>query len=470
MRDYEDHLKSMQDIVKNNRVRNEYAVWENKTDGKIKRNRIMQRYQGLQQQREDSIDERRQRLAMKLRAEDEALMQELQSNVESADDRRKKLADKARKLAEQKEERRQAVADELLARQWREGCDPLRALDSHRRLMQVVDTRQAQVLEKADALEREAEYNREMQQKADQMNDRYDSWREGLEKAQREKDDEAAQMIQLQIKDVRKREAELEEQRQQEIVEMKAIWAAQDQAAADAVKLQFEKNKKLGEDMKLFNKMKQAEMREEELREQESDERMVQDQLRQAREEEEREQERKAIAKEEQRMYREHLKLLMQKEAVDDTERNRLIDEAAAAQQAKQDARWQKESDARAHLMKEVQLSREQQIAGKLQKKLMLKEEDQLDYKKMLKEVEQIDILEAQNKSKLRAARLQNRFDIQAQVRRKEEDEEFRKELKRREALAAEQAEAAYQNKISALMKEAEPQQYFPRKSAKWFT
>ena len=44
LRDYEDHLKSMQDIVKNNRVRNEYAVWENKTDGKIKRNRIMQRY------------------------------------------------------------------------------------------------------------------------------------------------------------------------------------------------------------------------------------------------------------------------------------------------------------------------------------------------------------------------------------------------------------------------------------------
>merc|ERR1712196_128342 len=98
--------------------------------------------------------------------------------------------------------------------------------------------------------------------------------------------------------------------------------------------------------------------------------------------------------------------------------------------------------------MKEVQLSREQQIAGKLQKKVMEKEEDQLEYKKMLKEVEQIDILEAQNKSKLHAARLQNRFDIQAQIRRKEEDEEFRKELKRREALAAEQAEAAYQNKI----------------------
>ena len=72
--------------------------------------------------------------------------------------------------------------------------------------------------------------------------------------------------------------------------------------------------------------------------------------------------------------------------------------------------------------------------------------------------------------SKLRAARLQNRFDIQAQIRRKEEEEEFRKELKRREAVAAEQAEAAYQGKISALMKEAEPQQYFPRKSAKWFT
>ena len=70
LRDYEDHLKSMQDIVKNNRVRNEYAVWEKKTDGKIKRNRVMQRYQGLQQQREDSIDERRQRLAQKLRAQE----------------------------------------------------------------------------------------------------------------------------------------------------------------------------------------------------------------------------------------------------------------------------------------------------------------------------------------------------------------------------------------------------------------
>merc|ERR1712147_69347 len=141
-------------------------------------------------------------------------------------------------------------------------------------------------------------------------------------------------------------------------------------------------------------------MREEELREQESDEQMVQAQLRQAREEEERE---------EQRMYREHLKLLMQKEAVDDTERNRLIDEAAAAQQMKQDARWQKEADARANLMMEVQQSREQQISGKQHKKQMRKDEDQADYRKMLKEVEQIDLLEAQNKSKLRAARLQTR-------------------------------------------------------------
>ena len=190
-------------------------------------------------------------------------------------------------------ERRQAVADELLERVWREGCDPLRALDSHRRLMQVVDTRQAQVLEKAEAHEREREYDQNMQQQADEMNDRYDAWRESLEKAQREKDDEAAQMIQLQIQDVRKREVELEQQRQQEIAEMKAIWAGQDQAAADAVKAQFEKNKQLGEDMKLFNKMKQSEMRAIEKREQEEDEAMVQDQLRQAREEEEREQERK---------------------------------------------------------------------------------------------------------------------------------------------------------------------------------
>ena len=127
-------------------------------------------------------------------------MQELESNVPSADHRRKKLADKARKLAEKKEERRQAVADELLERVWREGCDPLRALDSHRRLMQVVDTRQAQVLEKAEAHEREWEYDRNMQQQADEMNDRYDAWRESLEKAQREKDDKAAQMIQLRSK------------------------------------------------------------------------------------------------------------------------------------------------------------------------------------------------------------------------------------------------------------------------------
>lgn len=52
LRNYEDNLKNMQDIVKYNEKRGELALWEQKTDANIKKNEVRKRYEAIMAQAE----------------------------------------------------------------------------------------------------------------------------------------------------------------------------------------------------------------------------------------------------------------------------------------------------------------------------------------------------------------------------------------------------------------------------------
>ena len=73
------------------------------------------------------MDARRERLAHKLFAEEKALQDELLASRPTAEENRKKLTDKARQLANNREMQRQELANTLMMQHFRENCDPIRS-------------------------------------------------------------------------------------------------------------------------------------------------------------------------------------------------------------------------------------------------------------------------------------------------------------------------------------------------------
>jgi cilia- and flagella-associated protein 53 len=95
------------------------AEWEAETDRKIAKNAVRRELNKLRDARTARLDARRERLAQKLYAEDEALRAELIGSKITPEERRASLAVRATSLWEAREAERQAEASALLERHFR---------------------------------------------------------------------------------------------------------------------------------------------------------------------------------------------------------------------------------------------------------------------------------------------------------------------------------------------------------------
>ncbi len=121
------------------------TAWTAKSEAKVKSTIIKKRFEDLKARREADLDQRRMRLAEKLLDEDARLKQELVSMQETPEERRAKLATRARELASRREEERQAIAQKLYEQAFAENCDVLRTTQSKRILYRTLEERTAQV-------------------------------------------------------------------------------------------------------------------------------------------------------------------------------------------------------------------------------------------------------------------------------------------------------------------------------------
>ena len=119
--------------------------WQTASDTRLRSNVVKARFDELKGRREVDLDARRARLASKLMREDSALKQELIDSQEKPEERRAKLADRARLLASKRESERQELAKTLLDRAFNEGCDVLRETNTRRVLYRTLEERTAQV-------------------------------------------------------------------------------------------------------------------------------------------------------------------------------------------------------------------------------------------------------------------------------------------------------------------------------------
>lgn len=102
------------------------ANWNKDSEKMVEDTVTQTRFEALRAQRNANLDHRRQKLASKLAAEDEMYAQEMVASKETPEQKRARLAVRARELAAVRENERQQLASQLLDRHFRENCDPLR--------------------------------------------------------------------------------------------------------------------------------------------------------------------------------------------------------------------------------------------------------------------------------------------------------------------------------------------------------
>lgn len=468
IREYEDRLARMQDAVKETNYLSAVADWELKTDEKAKTTTIKQRLEVLKAKRAANIDARRQKLASKLHREDLALKQELVNSQETPEQRRAKLGQRARELAAAREAERQQLANELTARAFAENCDPLRERISKKKLYMTVEERNAQILDKQALKLMEAEETKMF----DEMNEF-----ERLKKEQRYLDDqrktreakaELSRGLDEQMRAVEERKREEAMLRTQEIEELKELWdrMMKEQEAADAA--EREKMRKLAVDVKEFNRLKQSELSETDRRERALDLKYLQEALAREAAEEAYEAEQRETRREEMRRYRQHLEQMMQKDMEDTAERDRLINEAFLAQQAKYDAEVAAREAARRRLMEEVDMIRKQQIGAHQAAKSAAANEKILERLRIEEEEARMAAAEAQHKANQLRRALMQRLDIKTQMVAKAHQKAAQAEEKLKEAEFYKENESMYQTQVTEALKQ-EPAKYYGRKKVDWF-
>ena len=312
------------------------------------------RFEALKAQAEANVDARRRKLAAKLHAEELALQNELVANQVTPEERRAALERRAVDLVRRREEERVAFAEQMLYRQWRDGCDGVRQGDSHAQLRAALEGRSSQLEEKAAARETAAREHAafEVMYEAERLKKEERHAREIADI--KKKADEAVRVLDQQVAENRKLRAEKAEAAKREVEEMKSQWAAEEARHDADIAAKLAKNMRIGEDLKAFKATRQAELAAIKEREEAIDRELLEEAMRQKAEEEAREAELKERKKEQDAIYRTHLAALLQKDGEDESERDRLVAEQQALYEAKRQAEKDRAEAARAKLMAEV--------------------------------------------------------------------------------------------------------------------
>jgi len=169
-------------------------------------------------------------------------------------------------------------------------------------------------------------------------------------------------------------------------------------------------------------------------------------------------------------MYRQHLQMLMIKEQESEEERDRLIKEQQLAHESKRQAERDAQVAARKKLMDEVYDDRDRQMAEMEAKRQQLAEDKILERARMEREMQEISAVEQDFTTMLHAQRVQNRLDIESQIRAKESSKLKEKEEAAQAWEGALLAEAQYQRMISYDGTQPMPKPNFSRKTTKWFS
>ena len=120
--------------------------------------------------------------------------------------------------------------------------------------------------------------------------------------------------------------------------------------------------------------------------------------------------------------------------------------------------------------MAEVFADRERQLAAKAARRLVAVEDKAEERRRMEVELAEIAVAESEHSAALNAVQVQNRLDIEAQIRYRDSIAAKQKEEKRRQWESSMRAEADYQRMIENDQRQVKPATpNYARKSTAWF-
>lgn len=455
-REMEDRRLNIEQSVSRERAVNLKADWERKTDMRIQRNAVTTYARSLERKAQATLRERRQRLAELYQQDDEvharlildgklvfsALVsrplhvhstsphiltldllciqiyrRELAGLQETSAQKARRMVAHARALKQEREEKRRQLAQELYNRQWREGCDDLRLIDSEKfkhycmneidgQLKDRVQRREVERAEEqqwADVLEQGRQ--RELEKEAEKALARQDFNNE-TKNALLDQMDKTRQRREMEA-----RAAEEERQAFQRQME------EDERQAKEQAYLQEKAKKAQMQKIKEFNDKTFAARRQAAERQRLQEMYDLEMKLEMHRQETDQKGREKQKMREDIAAYQQYLRDRKEEERKMEAELDRLCKLEMDKVNSKRDMQWMKERLAREKLMKEVYESRREQIARKEAEKFRREEEILREKEEIDREMAQARALEeeearlAVQKEKDRAVDLQRQVD-----------------------------------------------------------
>lgn len=338
------------------------AQWEQKSTQLIASNELKRRMNKANQEEEKKLFIRRQRLAALLQAEHDAYTAEIESSIETDDQRRERMIQEARRLQRAREQKRREEVEAIREEQFRASLDDFRTRKSRAIRMQCAQERLTQLEEQKRLAEQEEEekarFHKEYMKTADRMLAR--ELREA--EVHRAKNDEVVQMIAGQIKLKKKFQEQEEEEEAFAVEEWRARLKQQEIEEQRKEKAKLERRIRMDREVAEQNKTRLGRYAKIEAEDKALDMKLLQEALQAEAADKKRDAERKAAAVEENRRFQEFLKMQMQREAEDNSELDRILKAENDLSWEKKESVWNREAAARAKLQAEVERSRETQI------------------------------------------------------------------------------------------------------------
>ncbi|KAH7482230.1 Cilia- and flagella-associated protein 53 [Phytophthora ramorum] len=467
-RQREDHLASYTTSVQGFAKLNSRAEWEDSLHDKGESKQVQRAVVHLKNQHESQLHSRRLRLAELYNREMEEWRDACLANVETPEDRKQNMIQRALALKERRERERQAIVEEKRMQQYRESCDDCRVEDSNKVQQIVLNDRDKQLEER----KRIAAQERELEEKMTQL------WVEDrLKKEERDRRDvemalkrneEMRNILDLQVDLEHKRKVENEERKRREAYEQLSEWEHLKQVEEDLEQRNREKEILRALDVKKFNQERVEANHLASKRERLYDQRLLEQALAQEAETQRHERELQDKFRQDQLEYQQMLKRQMENEAEDLSYLDKIRKDMENEVWAKRDAQHNAEEAARQELLRQVLLSRSNQIEAKRTNKIQAKEDDTAYMNQLKRDAEEALQKELREQEERREELKRTQADLLRQREERQMAEEQKKQADFLELKRMQHAEKQHKERVKQFSSHV-PTTNFRRKNAQWY-
>jgi len=420
----DEKFRDMDNVIASDRKTLLMANFETSTTSKIERRQKKETFEQMKGELEMALHDRRQELANLYNEEMDLWRSMVMSRVETQEDRKQRIKERAYALKEAREEARQKHVKVAYNNQWRDACDDARTLDSKAMTKFMQRERVAQIEEKKKKKEKltieENAFLEDWKKQLALVEERDMKKRE----SHRQADQDNFKGIISQIDEKNRMKENFFQKTKQEDEEEIDYIRYQIEAENEKQRLKREEEYLRGREIFEYNEQYKHYKAEEQGVEREHEKILLDYAMRKEREALQAEELKRNASKEAARQFRKYLEEQMIKEAEDTA----FVDEVRKREEEKvwkaRDDALQLRDDARRFLMKAVDEGRQEQIKARGEYEVLEREQGKVFANKFLEDAREGVAKEQAESARRRGVAMENRGRLQEQMAVREEARE----------------------------------------------